>query len=287
MDGIIVINKEEGYTSRDIVNIVSKQLHTKKVGHTGTLDPMAKGVLVLGVNQGTKIIEYLMADKKEYIASVQCGILTDTLDTTGQILKQEEEFVLKKEEVEKTLRSFLGKSRQEVPKYSAIHVNGKRLYEYARDNIEVSLPKKEIEITKIQLLECSTSTFSFLVEVSSGTYIRSLIRDIGKKLNILCSMSALTRTKEGIFFIEDAYTLKQIKEKEYTMLSLKESLKNYRQIEVEEALYKKIYNGCKLEDKWNVVKQCIFIYKDQVVGIYEKKGDILKAKKIFHKEKAE
>lgn len=287
MDGIIVINKEEGYTSRDIVNIVSKQLHTKKVGHTGTLDPMAKGVLVLGVNQGTKIIEYLMADKKEYIASVQCGILTDTLDTTGQVLKQEEEFVLKKEEVEKVLQSFLGKSRQEVPKYSAIHVNGKRLYEYARDNIEVSLPKREIEITKIQLLECSTSTFSFLVEVSSGTYIRSLIRDIGKKLNILCSMSALTRTKEGIFFIEDAYTLKQIKEKEYTMLSLKEALKNYRQIEVEETLYKKIYNGCKLEDKWDVVKQCIFIYNDQVVGIYEKKGDILKAKKIFHKEKAE
>ncbi len=287
MDGIIVINKEEGYTSRDIVNIVSKQLHTKKVGHTGTLDPMAKGVLVLGVNQGTKIIEYLMADKKEYIASVQCGILTDTLDTTGQILKQEKKFVLKKEEVEKTLQSFLGKSRQEVPKYSAIHVNGKRLYEYARENIEVSLPKREIKITKIQLLECSTSTFSFLVEVSSGTYIRSLIRDIGKKLNILCTMSALTRTKEGIFFIEDAYTLKQIKEKEYTMLSLKEALKNYRQIEVEETLYKKIYNGCKLEDKWNVDKQCIFIYKDQVVGIYEKKGDSLKAKKIFRKEKTE
>ena len=137
MDGVIVIDKEKGYTSRDIVNIVSKELKIKKIGHAGTLDPLATGVLVLAVNQGTKIIEYLTYDEKEYIAEAKCGIFTDTLDITGTILKEQKEFILDKVQLEKVLKSFLGKQMQEVPKYSAVRVNGKRLYEYARDRKSV------------------------------------------------------------------------------------------------------------------------------------------------------
>lgn len=282
MDGIIVLNKEKGCTSRDVVNFVSKELKTKKVGHAGTLDPLATGVLVLAINQGTKIIEFLAYDEKEYIAEVKCGVLTDTLDITGKTLEIQTNYILDQEKVIQVLDSFKGKYMQEVPKYSAVKVKGKRLYEYARKQEEVLLPKKEVEIKEIELLDLRDDGFTFKTKVSKGTYIRSLIRDIGEKLKILCTMRNLKRTKEGIFDLEHAYTIEDIKNNKYQILSLKEALSNYRQIEVEESLYLKIKNGNKIEDQWHVKDLCIFLYQNQVVGIYRKEKDDLRAKKVFH-----
>ncbi len=281
MNGILVINKYKGYTSRDIVNLVSKELQIKKIGHAGTLDPLATGVLVLAINEATKIIEFLTYDEKEYIAEVKCGLLTDTLDITGKVLQENSNYVLEKEKLIEILHSFVGKYMQEVPKYSAVKVKGKRLYEYARKNIKVDLPKKEVEIKFIQFLSMTEEGFIFKVQVSKGTYIRSLIRDIGDKLGIFCTMCNLQRTKEGIFDIKNSYTIDEIKSKNYKILSIKEALSNYYQIEVKEELYLKIKNGNQLKDQWNVKDICVFIYKKKVIGIYQKQKEILKARKIF------
>ena len=151
MDGIIVVNKPKGITSRDVVNNVCKLLNTKKIGHTGTLDPIATGVLVLCVGKATKLVEILTSNDKEYVATVKLGILTDTLDTAGTIIKKKH-VNLDKNELEKVLNSFVGTYNQEVPIYSAIKINGKKLYEYAREKKEVILPKRMVEIKKIELL---------------------------------------------------------------------------------------------------------------------------------------
>ena len=152
MNGILVVDKKKGYTSRDIVNIVSKKLKTKKVGHTGTLDPIATGVLVLLIGKSLKLTEILVSDTKEYIAKIKLGIQTDTLDITGNIVKKYDVGNITKEDITRVLAKYMGKIKQEVPKYSAVHVNGKRLYEYARNNIEVELPKREVEIFDLRLV---------------------------------------------------------------------------------------------------------------------------------------
>ena len=245
------------------------------------MDPLATGVLVVAINQGTKIIEFLTYDDKEYIAEVKCGIKTDTLDIEGNILEQNNNYILNENEVIKVLNSFIGKYLQEVPKYSAIKVNGKRLYEYARNNIEVKLPKKEVEIKDIELINIKKDTFTFKVKVSKGTYIRSLIRDIGEKLNILCTMSNLRRINEGIFNIEKSYRLEDVNKDNYEIMSLKEALANYKQIEVNEDLCFKIKNGNRIKDIWNIDDIVVFTYENKVIGIYENNKGILKSRKII------
>ena len=146
MNGVILIDKPDGYTSRDIVNIVGKEIGTKKVGNTGTLDPMATGVLAICVNDGTKLVETLMCDDKVYEAEITLGLDTDTLDSTGNVLKEISVPNLSKNDIEKVLASFIGKIKQQVPIFSAVKVNGKKLYEYARAGEKVELPVKEIEI---------------------------------------------------------------------------------------------------------------------------------------------
>ena len=152
-DGIIIINKPKDYTSRDIVNIVSKHFNTKKVGHTGTLDPLATGVLVICVGKATKLVDYLTSTYKEYIAEFILGVETDTLDITGNVLK-EEKISKSKEEIEKVLNNMIGEYVQEVPIYSAVKINGKKLYEYAREGIDIELSKREN--IKFRMLLCET-----------------------------------------------------------------------------------------------------------------------------------
>lgn len=280
MDGIIIIDKEKGYTSRDIVNIVSKKIKTKKVGHTGTLDPLATGVLVLGVNKATKILELLFSDEKEYIAEVSLGIETDTLDITGNITKEKKDYLVTKEMLEESLSHYQGKYMQEVPIYSAVKINGKKLYEYARNKEEISLPKREVNIKKIELLEYKKDSFIFKCTVSKGTYIRSLIKDIGNYLNIPCTMSALRRTRQGIFQIEKANTLSDIENDKYHLISLKEALNNYKQIEVDEKLKFKIENGQKLKKIYNE-DIIVFIEGEKVIAIYKKEDVYYRAMKVF------
>lgn len=287
MNGILIVNKEKDYTSRDIVNIVGKHLKTKRIGHTGTLDPLATGVLVLCIGKSLKVVDLITSYNKEYIARVKLGIDTDTLDITGNILNNDIPNVTK-EEVEEVLKSFLGKSIQEVPKYSAVKVNGKKLYEYARNNIDIELPKREIEIYDIELLTDiekvdDTIEFSFKVCVSKGTYIRSLIRDIGIKLGTYACMTDLIRTKQGNFNIEDSYTIDDVKNDNYKLLSIKDVL-NLEKVVVNDILLKKIRNGVILDKFFDSEMALIIDENGNEIGIYQlygKDNSKVKPYKIF------
>lgn len=252
MNGIIVINKPKDYTSRDIVNIVSKKLNTKKVGHTGTLDPLATGVLVLPIGRALKVSELLTSNTKEYVAEVILGYETDMLDITGTEIKRNIPRVTK-EELLKVLKSYIGKYNQEVPLYSAVKVGGRKLYEYARSGIPVTPPSKEVEIYSLELISDlkhikGAVEFTIKCEVSKGTYIRSLIRDIAYSLNTYGTMKNLIRTRQGIFTLENAYTLKDIEENNYKLLSIKECLPNIKTTVLEEPLLTKVKNGMVLDN---------------------------------------
>ena len=242
MDSIILINKEKGITSRDVVNKVSQKINIKRVGHAGTLDPIATGLMVIGIGKGTKILDLLTMDNKEYIATVKVGIQTDTLDITGNVIRKVNDYELTKEQLEKTLNSFLGTYEQTVPKYSAVKINGKRLYEYARYGKNIELPKREVTIKSIELLDFNYEEFKFKTLVSKGTYIRSLIDDIGNKIGIPMTMKELVRTKCGNFKLSDSTLVTD----DYKYISLKDSL-NFKVIEVtDEEMLKKIKNGNKI-----------------------------------------
>ena len=268
MNGILVINKEKNMTSRDVVNVVCKKLNTRHVGHTGTLDPIASGVLVLGVNDGCKIIDLLTSNNKTYEAEVVMGILTDTLDVTGNIIKEEEVDVTE-DDIKRVIDNFPKKYLQEVPKYSAIHVNGKRLYEYARSDIEVELPKREVEIYSLKLLSVNGNTFKIEANVSKGTYIRSLIRDIGSMLGISCSMKELKRTKQGIFDIKDAYNLDEIN-MDTNLLSISDALINYDRLIISKDMEKKVSNGMVLELPTDSDMVLILNKENKLLAIYKR-----------------
>ena len=271
MNGILAIYKEKGYTSRDVVNVLTKELGTKKVGHTGTLDPMATGVLVVCVGQGLKLVELLTDHDKEYIAKVRLGIETDTLDITGNILKEEVIKEYSKEEVETVLKGFVGKIKQKVPKYAAIKVNGKKLYEYARNGEEVELPVREVEIYDLKLAsDIKDNEFYIKCHVSKGTYIRSLIRDIGYALGTIATMTELERTKLGNFTLEDTYTIDDIRSGMYSMNRI-ENVIELPKVVVDRELEKKIRNGCVL-DKFFKDDMVMIINKDnQLLAIYQTK----------------
>lgn len=283
MNGIIVINKPSNYTSRDIVNIVSRELHTKKVGHTGTLDPMATGVLVVCVDEATKLVELITDTYKEYEAEITLGILTDTLDSEGNILK-EEDVNFTKEEITEAINSMKGKYIQEVPIYSAIKVNGKKLYEYAREGIEVTLPKREVDIKEIELISDieygKNIKFKIRTTVSKGTYIRSLVKDIADKLNTIGIMSSLNRTKQGRFDIKDSNTLDDIKNGNYNIISIEDALSDIYSVDMDDNLYKKVSNGIKLENTYDK-DMIIFKYNNKVKAIYKNDNGMLRVYKMF------
>lgn len=282
MDGILVVNKPKGVTSRDVVNSVCKILNTKKIGHTGTLDPIATGVLVLCIDKATKLVEILTNDDKEYIATVKLGILTDTLDMDGKILKEEKVYVTK-EKLINALNSFVGTYEQEVPIYSAVKINGRKLYEYARNDEQIELPKRNVKIKSIELLELDDVEYKFKVSVSKGTYIRSLIKDINEKLGIIGSMSDLKRTRQGKFNINDSYDLEKIKNGNYKILSINDVLKDENCVIIDDKLFGFIKNGRILDNRYN--KDIVtFVYNDDVVAIYkvyEKDKTKMKPFKMF------
>lgn len=287
MDNIIVINKDKDYTSRDVVNVIGKIFNTKKVGHTGTLDPLATGVLIVCMNKALKVVDLITASDKEYIAKVVLGIDTDTLDITGNIINECRTNV-NVDMVKSVLNSFIGKSIQEVPKYSAVKVNGKKLYEYARNGIDVELPKREIQIFDIELISDidivdGHQEFSFRVKVSKGTYIRSLIRDIGIKLGCFACMKELTRTKQGKFSIDKSYTLNDIKNGNYKLLNIKDVI-DIEKVVVSDDMLFKIKNGMILDKFFISDKALILDNNGNDIGIYktyDKDSKKVKPDKIF------
>ena len=210
MDGIVLIHKEEGYTSQDVCQIVKKKLGVKKVGHCGTLDPFATGLLILGINQGTKILPYLEFEKKTYIATLKLGSQTSTLDKTGEIVNTQPILPFTQEQIEEVFHSFLGKQKQIPPMYSAIKVNGKKLYELARQNVQIERKAREIQIDKLQLIDFKKDWIQFKVVCSKGTYVRVLGEEIAKKINMLGHLTALTRTNIGHFDLSQAQFLNQL-----------------------------------------------------------------------------
>lgn len=282
MNGVLLVNKEKGVTSRDVVNEVSHILGTKKIGHTGTLDPMATGVLVLCIGSSLKLVESLMNHDKEYIATILLGVETDTLDITGEVQRKIVPQNITKERVVEVLKKFQGKIKQEVPKYSAIKVGGKKLYEYARAGIEVSLPVHEVEISQIELVgDVVDNTFQIHVVVSKGTYIRSLVRDIGYALGTVAVMTDLVRTRVGKFLLEDAFSISGIKAGSYTLLDPREVL-DFPIIMVDDFLLKKIKNGCVLPSFFSYDMVFIENSNHELVAIYQQKGDgLVKPYRMF------
>lgn len=265
MQGAIIVNKAPNMTSRDVINILNKKFNTKSIGHTGTLDPIAEGVLVCLIGKYTKLTDILINHDKEYIASFKLGILTDTLDITGKVLK-EEKVNLTKEEIQKKILSFKGTYNQEVPIYSAVKINGKKLYEYARNNEEITLPKREVNIYDIELLNIDNECLTIKTKVSKGTYIRSLIRDIGLKLNTNATMTKLIRTKLDKFTIEESYTLEDIQNDNYKLLSL-EDLIDLDTININEEMLFKIKNGQIIDYQTN--KYILYKYNNQNIALYK------------------
>lgn len=218
MDGIILINKEKKYTSHDVAAKVKKILKVK-VGHTGTLDPNATGILPLLLGNATKISKYLINHNKEYIAELKLGVKTDTADGEGKVIAEKQVnlegiFENINESIQQILNSFVGKTLQKPPMYSAIKVNGKKLYEYARKNEKVEVKSRQIEIYKMELikLDLKENIIKFKVRCSKGTYIRTLCEDIAEKLNTYGYMKELQRTEVGDFKIENAITIGELEE---------------------------------------------------------------------------
>ena len=250
MDGIIVINKEKGCTSHDIVYKVKKMFNTK-VGHTGTLDPNATGVLPILLGKGTKISKYLIEHDKEYEVVLQLGVKTTTADEEGEIIEEKE--VLKESleqlEIERILKSFIGKIKQMPPKYSAIKVNGRKLYEYARKGQEVEIKPREVEIYNIEItnIQKEKKQIEFKVSCSKGTYIRTLCEDIAEKMRTVGYMKELKRTKVGNFNIEQAITLEQLQEKEnIKIITIEEMFKDKEEIILEDSKIILLLNGVKM-----------------------------------------
>lgn len=209
MDGILNVLKPAGMTSFDVVGYLRSVLKIKKIGHTGTLDPAAVGVLPVCIGKATKAIEFLMDKDKVYRAELTLGISTDTQDNTGEIICTKDVDATP-DEIAKTIKSFCGKYRQLPPMYSAVKVNGRRLYELAREGLEAERKEREVEIHFIDILSIRNNRVIFDVGCSKGTYIRTLCSDIGERLGCGGHMSFLVRTKAGQFSLEDSLTLEDI-----------------------------------------------------------------------------
>lgn len=285
MDGILVVNKPIGYTSRDVVNIISKKFNTKKVGHTGTLDPMATGVLVICIGKALKLCEMLTNHDKDYIASVILGLGTDTLDVTGRVL-EDISCHIDTNEIENVLSSFNKTYMQEVPIYSAVKVNGKKLYEYARNNIPIILPKKTVTVSNVKLVdsvgyENYHTEFTFSSTVSKGTYIRSLIRDIGVSLGCPAVMSSLIRTRQGNFRLEDSYTLEDIENGNYKLISLLDAFSNIPTIVVDGDLLFKIKNGVPIDRFVDCNEKFIVDKDNNLIALYHNVDKNARVYKMF------
>ncbi len=264
MNGVIVVNKSKGITSRDVVNKLVKVFGTKSIGHIGTLDPMATGVLVCLIGKYTKLGSIMVNHDKEYIATFKLNVLTDTLDIEGKVLKTDDKKI-SLEDMNGAIEHFNGLTyMQEVPIYSAVKVNGKKLYDYARSNEDVILPKKEVTIYKLELVSFEDEV-KIKCKVSKGTYIRALIRDICAYLGTYGVMTDLVRTKLGDYDISDAYSLDDISNGKYKLYRL-EDIFDLDVRYINDDNHKQIYNGNIVKDK----NSNYILYKegDKAVAFY-------------------
>lgn len=301
MNGVIPLFKPKGMTSHDCVAKIRHMIGIKKVGHTGTLDPDVEGVLPICVGEATKIIPFLSSLKKVYEATVSLGVSTTTEDATGEIVESKEITMLPaKAEIEAVLTSFTGEITQVPPMYSAIKVKGKKLYEYARENLTIERPKRQVMIHKLERIDTenhdfSNHTFSILVHCSKGTYIRTLCVDIGKTLGFPAHMASLQRTKTDSVHIKDTISFleveKAVREKQLDelMIPIEHMLKHIPTWQVNKQIKVKVLHGQKLSlpegfsDKYIKV-----MHENQLLAIYEKVSDdnfLIKPTRVFNLHK--
>ena len=269
--GFVNILKPTGMTSSDVVCKVKKILGIKKVGHLGTLDPAASGVLPIALGKATKFFDYFLKKDKIYVADVVFGTLTDTLDSFGVVI-QKDDVNITLSDIEKVLGEFVGKIQQIPPKYSAIKINGKKACDLARMGQDIEIAPREIEIYSIELLgELKKNYFRFKVHCSSGTYIRTLFNDIAIKLNTVATTPVIIRTKSGVFEIDQSVTLDQL-QGDKNPVSIECVFKNVTQINIEdENLIKKLANGVKLtksEFNCGVSGNFLISYEGRLIGMY-------------------
>lgn len=251
MNGIILIDKSKDYTSHDVVAVI-KKISKEKVGHTGTLDPNATGVLPLLIGKATGISKYLINHDKTYIATLKLGIKTDTADSEGKVIEEKEVPALEVEDIQKALKNIVGRQEQVPPMYSAIKVNGKKLYEYARQGKEVEVQARTIEIYKTNLVEFNKeeAEVTFEVSCSKGTYIRTVCEKVAENLNTVGFMKELRRTRVGEFDIQDTVKIEDIKNNEKLLeeniISLEKFFENKESIELNDRELELFLNGVKL-----------------------------------------
>ncbi|MBR2391518.1 MAG: tRNA pseudouridine(55) synthase TruB [Clostridia bacterium] len=281
LTGFVNIVKPTGMSSSDVVCKVKKILKTKKVGHLGTLDPAASGVLPVAVGRATKFFDYFLTKDKEYVAIVKFGIETDSLDSFGNITNTNAKNI-EESEILRVLPKFIGKISQVPPKYSAIKINGKRACDLARVDASFEIKPRQIEIFDIKLLKnLDDNVFLFKVHCSAGTYIRTLFSDIAYALETVSTTTAIIRTKSGRFFIEDAVTLEEL-EKTETVQAVESVFSDFETIEIADDLAKKVLNGVKVKvSDFPVLKEPkgeFFIsYKNKTIGFYKIKDERLEA----------
>lgn len=279
MDGIIIINKPKNYTSHDIVR-KAKKLLNEKVGHTGTLDPNATGVLPLLIGKGTLLSKYLIEHDKIYEAVLKLGEKTDTADGEGKVLESQnvEQSILKKENIERIFNNLEGKQEQIPPMYSAIKLNGKKLYEYARKGIEVEVKPRTIEIYKLELIKIEDMEIIFRVSCSKGTYIRTLCEKIAEELGTIGYMKELKRIQVGEFNIKDSITIEELENQEIVsnkFITIEKYFSNSENIVLNERKLQLFLNGVQLtyELKDGIYK----VYKEnEFIGIGTVKNKLLK-----------
>ena len=287
MEGIIVVNKPKGITSFDVIRKLKKILKTKKIGHTGTLDPLATGVMLMCVGKATKLASDLEAKDKVYIADFDIGYATDTYDIEGKKIV-ENIIDVSKEDLEQSIKKFIGNIKQVPPMYSAIKIDGNKLYHLARKGIEVERPERDVTIEYINLLDFKDNKAKIETKVSKGCYIRSLIFDIGQDLGTYATMTALQRKQVGDYSLENSYSLEQIEEmvlnNDFKFLKTIEEIFSYDkyslQTEKELTLYK---NGNTVKIKENLENKKYRIYfQDEFIGLANvENNNLLKGYKYY------
>lgn len=284
MNGILVINKAKNLSSYDVIRKVKKILNIKKVGHAGTLNPLATGLLIVLLGDATKLSNYIMDSSKTYISKIVLGESYDTEDCTGSLTEKTNVTEIK--EVDKELSKLLDLELQTPPMYSALKKDGKKLYELARENKTIEREARKIEISEIKRTSEITyfenkASFTFLATVSKGTYIRTLCVDIGKALGYPAHMAELERIKSGPFTIGDSYTIEDLEGGNFKIMPLTSAFDNKIIMEASEEMCKKILNGVQLELNDNR-ELIVFTNKNNLIGIYRKNDGIYRAERVWN-----
>lgn len=273
-DGIIIIDKDAGLTSRNVDNKLGRMFNSKKVGHLGTLDPFATGLLIVGINKGTKYLQYIDDSRKTYVATLKLGTKTSTLDPEGEVIETKDVPLLTKETIEKVFSSFLGEGEQIPPMQSAIKIDGVPLYKKAHKGIEVERKPRKVFIYSLELISFDGGMVSFKTEVSRGTYIRTLGSDIAEKLGTIGYLMSLRRIKLGPFEIEEAKKIDSITKKD--IVNGSRYLTSFKTFEIEdEEDAADVYNGRMLYVGEDLGERILICYKNEAIAIYKKVQDTL------------